>query len=450
MENFFQKAGITVLLVFISLQLFSTPPDTTRQDTKEGWTFGALPVVAYDTDRGFKYGGLVNFYNYGDGSTFPDYKHSIYMEISRTTKRSGINQLLFDSQHILPNHPVRFTVDLSYFTERSLDFYGFNGYNSRYKRAFTEEKNDDYISRMFYRYERELFHFSLHMQDYISDSDFKWLLGVEHFDHKLNPFDFEQYNEGTDSEDQLEDTTTLYELYDQWGLIPEKDKDGGRVNYLKSGIIYDSRDQEANPMQGVWSEVLLAGAPSILSNKKNTYLKMSAIHRQYFTLLPKELNLAVRLGYQGTIAGKSPFYMQSYLLSSFTQSVNVEGLGGSKSLRGINRNRIIGDDIVYGNLELRWKFLRKEIFNQHIYIALSTFGDAGTVIDPIEIDKSNIPDHINQEHFFSDDKDKLHSSAGIGLHFALNYNFVVAVDYGRALDRRDGSSGLYIGMNFLY
>ncbi len=40
--------------------------------------------------------------------------------------------------------------------------------------------------------------------------------------------------------------------------------------------------------------------------------------------------------------------------------------------------------------------------------------------------------------------------AGAGLHIVMNQNFVVAVDYGRALDKGDGESGLYIGLNFLF
>ena len=107
--------------------------DTTEADIKKGWSFGALPAIAYDTDRGFKYGGLVNFFNYGDGSTYPDYLQSIYLEWSRTTKGSGINQLLFDTERLTRQTPIRMTVDLSYFTEKSMDFYGFNGFESVYR-----------------------------------------------------------------------------------------------------------------------------------------------------------------------------------------------------------------------------------------------------------------------------------------------------------------------------
>ena len=34
---------------------------------KTGLNFGPLPVVAFDADRGFQYGALLNIYNFGDG-----------------------------------------------------------------------------------------------------------------------------------------------------------------------------------------------------------------------------------------------------------------------------------------------------------------------------------------------------------------------------------------------
>ncbi len=442
---------LAILLFIMPIKGYAqSESDTTQEEIKTGWTFGALPVVAYDTDRGLKYGGLVNFYNYGDGSTYPEYLQSIYLEVSRTTKGSGINQLLFDTERFTKKIPVHVTIDLSYFTENSNDFYGFNGYGSTFHRDFADEESGDYISRMFYRYERKLFHFLINVQDEIKNTPFKWLVGLEHFNHKLAPFDFTNFNEGLDEENKLKDTLTLYDLYTDWSFIPEEDEDGGVVNYIKTGLIYDTRDQKANPMKGMWSEVLFAGAPSFFGNKENSYLKMSLIHRHYFTLIPENLNLAVRLGYQGTILGEAPFYMQTYLLSSFTQSVNVEGLGGAKSLRGIQRNRIMGDDILYGNFELRWKFLYTKIFNQNLYLAFSTFFDTGRVTDHIDLNREKVPNAFDKSNFFDQQYDSFHSSAGAGLRFAMNRNFIVAIDYGRTLDKRDGISGLYIGMNFLY
>jgi outer membrane protein assembly factor BamA len=287
------------------------------------------------------------------------------------------------------------------------------------------------------------------MQDYFGDQDIKWLLGIDHYNHKLSSFNFDRYNKKSNNADRLKDTTTLYDLYQEWNFITDKEADGGITNYIKTGLIYDTRDQKANPMTGIWSEILFASAPEFFFNKDFDFLKMSLIHRQYFTIIPKDLNLATRIGYQGTIAGEAPFYMQSYLLSSFTSSVNVEGLGGAKSIRGVMRNRVLGDDIIYGNFELRWKFLYTKLFNQNFYLALSTFFDTGKTLDPIEINENKLPpDH--EQKYFDTEEDKFHSSLGLGLHIAMNNNFIVAIDYGNALDSRDGNQGIYIGMDFLY
>ncbi|MBR5273665.1 MAG: hypothetical protein IKU33_00305, partial [Bacteroidales bacterium] len=52
---------------------------------KTGLNFGPLPVVAFDADRGFQYGALLNIYNFGDGSTYPNPKSWWYIEASAYT-----------------------------------------------------------------------------------------------------------------------------------------------------------------------------------------------------------------------------------------------------------------------------------------------------------------------------------------------------------------------------
>ena len=62
-------------------QLVAQEKDSTKTKVKKGWTFGALPVVAFDTDVGLQYGALVNLFDYGDGTIYPDYRHSLYLAI---------------------------------------------------------------------------------------------------------------------------------------------------------------------------------------------------------------------------------------------------------------------------------------------------------------------------------------------------------------------------------
>mgnify|MGYP006872478335 CR=1 FL=1 len=91
-----------ILLIFMLLSMLSIlqaqeEEKSAAKRIKTGWTFGALPAISYNTDLGFQYGALVNFYYYGDGKTYPKYLHSLYAEVSRYTKGSGINRFFYDS-----------------------------------------------------------------------------------------------------------------------------------------------------------------------------------------------------------------------------------------------------------------------------------------------------------------------------------------------------------------
>ena len=118
-------------------------PDTVAAPTKKiktGWNFGALPSVAYDADLGFQGGALANVYYYGDGSQYPEYIHSFYVEAAYTTKHYGIFRFFYDSKYLIPNH--RLTVDMCYLPDAMCDFYGFNGYQSVYNNAWHRWKKD--------------------------------------------------------------------------------------------------------------------------------------------------------------------------------------------------------------------------------------------------------------------------------------------------------------------
>jgi hypothetical protein len=447
-----KNLSICVILPLLFLSYFAAAQsDTTskpvkKDKIKKGWTFGALPVVAYDADMGFQYGALAQFFDYGDGTIYPDYRHTFYVEVSRFTKGSGVNQLFYDSKELIPGN-IRVTADLDYLTERALDFYGFNGYEANYIKSITVEGSDDYISRVYYKHERLMLRAFADFQGHIIGEKLRWLAGINYFNIKTATVDIDRMNKGKKESKQLPDTTLLYDEYVKYGLISEDEKDGGSHAVIKFGLIVDTRDNEAAPNKGIWSEVLLMACPAFLSSSPKGFTQLEVAHRQFFTLFTNFV-MAYRLAYQGTIIGTAPFYIQPYLFSSYALTTKPDGLGGSRTIRGVMRNRVVGDGAVNANLELRFKFWKTYLFKQNFYLGLTGFLDAGMVVQERPVDRSLITE--DQSFFFDEKNDKPHWGTGLGLRAALNENFIISVDYGFALDNRDGTSGLYLGIGHIF
>ena len=101
---------------------------------KTGTNFGPLPVVAFDNDRGFQFGAILNLYNFGDGSTYPNPKSSWYFEASAYVKEGRIGtqnyNIEYDNKEIFKN--TRMSASILCKKDDALDFYGLNGFQSNY------------------------------------------------------------------------------------------------------------------------------------------------------------------------------------------------------------------------------------------------------------------------------------------------------------------------------
>ena len=349
-----RKYLLVIYLFFVTISCF------TQEKVKKGFGFGALPAVSYDSDLGFQYGALVNLYDYGDGSGFPKYNHSLYLELSTYTKGTTIARFRYDSEKLIPK--VRTTLDIAYVPDQMSDFYGFNGYQSNYD--VTTSKS----YRNFYKCEKNTFRIKADFQGYFGESKFGWVAGYAFYNFKMDTVNIAKLGlkavPGGD----------LFQKYKTWGLIDQTEANGGSINYLKAGLKYDSRDQLACPTKGIFTEAVVQAAPKFINDKPHT--KFAVIHRQYFKLA-KELIFAYRLDYQTTIGtDKVPYYAQPELITSYLIAATNQGLGGKSSVRGILRNRIIGDDVAFGNFEFRYKFIRFEWLKQNFYLGTNVFFDS--------------------------------------------------------------------------
>ncbi len=444
-----------VSVLIISLFLVSVSAQ--EKTVKTGWRFGgALPAISFDSDLGFQYGALVEFFNYGDGSRYPDFIDHTYTEISHYTKGSGIYRFMYESNHLIPG--VHMTNDLSYLPDQASQFYGFNGYESVYNKDWMDDDlpSPPYKSRMFYRFQRNQFRFKNDFQGILSGEHIKWSAGFAFQDFKNSSVNIDKLNKGKDVKLPAVDVQPgLFEQYQALGLISANEANGGWINTLKAGLMWDSRDNRPNPMKGLWTEIGIEMAPKFLGNNWG-FTKLFITHRQYFTLIKNDLSFVYRLGYQGTVSGNVPFFYQSQVITSMLTGATSEGLGGASTIRGVLRNRVVGDAFIMGNIEIRWKPLYFTFFKQDCYLGIDGFYDFGRVTKNIKLPsdlKTTFTEVYPQEaysDYFRPGTEKMHQSVGVSIMVAMNQNFVIAIDIGKALNKQDGNMGVTIGLNYLF
>ena len=345
----------------------------------------------------------------------------------------------------------------------------------------------DYQSRAFYKYKRDLFRFTADIEGTIW-KDIKWNAGVGVLGYMIDECDINMLNGKNEFDPNIslgeqkamnKDIEGVYEKYIKWGLIDQAEARGGWHPYLRAGLTYDSRNMRACPTKGIYADAFFTytaafnAAYGQQAAAGYNHLQFNFNFRHYVSLYQDRVIFAYRLGVQNNIAGKSPFYMNSYLNTIFIQRVMYEGLGGANSLRGIMRNRILANGFAYANVELRTKVAKFDIGRQHFYIGLAPFFDLGVITQPYKLNEATIKEkHAEdmkknpkytlplEKYFDLDENGNIdqseiympHMAAGLGLKIAMNENFVLSVDWAMALNKQDNAkwANFYIKMGYLF
>ena len=496
MKRFFALALVAIM--FVSFNASAEPKkdkaekksevttaDGKKQTVKKGWNFAPFPSIGYNSDTGFQIGALCEIFDYGDGSTYPAYKHKFNVDLSWTTKDQVKLHFFYDSKYLIPK--VRLTFAATYILAQMYPFMGFNGAAAPYFTDLASGKKQ--MNRVaMYNVRRNSMRI---MADFQGDilPKFRWAAGISYWWYDIENVSVKKKgNPAYDivANDYLQnqgiDYASLWQLYQGVGLIRPNEAAGGHHLELKAGLVYDSREHEADPTRGIWAELYAYGSPDILNGRgKNGYhyLKLAAHFRHYVPVWQDKITFAYHLAYQGKLAGNAPYYTLQNINTLYLRQIISDGLGSINTVRGVPYNSVIGDGYAWANFEMRFKIVSFRFIKQNFYLATNPFFDMGACVQQYRLDemKALRAAHDAGDTTLSDaeinliytgEKRKLHMSAGVGLKLAMNRNFILSAEVAVPLNtkvytntnlnvpvseltmKKSYKPGVNIGLNYIF
>ena len=460
MRKFFALAVSAILLISFNASAEpkkekaekKTEATTTekKQTIKKGWNFAPFPSIGYNSDTGFQIGALCEIFDYGDGSTYPAYKHKFNIDLSWTTKDQVKLHFFYDSKYLIPK--VRLTFAATYILAQMYPFMGFNGSASPYYQDLASGKKQ--MNRVaMYNVRRNSMRIMADFQGNITSNKFRWAAGISYWWYDIQDITLKKKGsyayDSTFANNYLTtqgiNSPSLWQLYQRAGLIHANEAHGGHHLELKAGLVYDSREHEADPSRGIWAEVYAYGSPDILNGRGKDgyhYLKLAAHFRHYVPVWKDKITFAYHLAYQGKLAGNAPYYTLQNINTLYLRQIISDGLGSINTVRGVPYNSVIGDGYAWANIEMRFKLVSFRFIKQNFYLATNPFFDMGACVQPYRLDEmksvlnNNELSQAEKNLIYTGQKEKLHMSAGIGLKLAMNRNFILSAEVAVPLNTK--------------
>lgn len=372
------------------------------QERPTGLEIAGLPALDYNSDEGLGYGALGEAYHYGDGRTLP-YVWTMQAKVFLTTRGRRDVSIFFDAPGVIARG-WRLIGNVAYEKRVETPFYGLGNASVR-DPALEDPTGPD---PDYYSFGRRRRIARVDLQRSLGASPVRVLLGMGLSSTEVDPV---PNDVGSTLYAQLigADTETLW------------------TNFVRAGVVWDSRDRESSTRRGVWSEVLVQWVDEQLGADVG-FTRWTLIDRRYFPLHDR-LVLANRMLLQG-VSGEAPIEQQQRFETSYKDG---EGLGGSSSVRGVTRNRYAGKGLFLLNTELRLRLVDFSLLSRDFHLAASAFLDQGRVW-------SGAP-RIGEA--LSD----LHRGYGGGLHGGMGESFVASLNAGTS-----AGNGLkiYLGLGYLF
>ena len=462
--------------------------DTKKQTVKKGWNFAPFPSVGFNSDTGFQMGALCEIFDYGDGSTYPGYRHKFNVDLSWTTKNQVKLHFFYDSKYLIPK--VRLTAAVTYLNSQMYPFMGFNGAAAPFFQPLASGKAQNSLPWQervaMYSVKRDMVRVMADFQGDITSPKFRWAAGISYWWYNIQNITLKKKGDPAYNIDAATNPTlanqgigyaSLWQLYQHAGLIRANEANGGHHIEFKAGLVYDSREHEADPTRGIWAELYAYGSPDILNGRGKdgyNYLKLAAHFRQYVPLWKDKIVFAYHLAYQGLVAGRAPYYTLQNINTLYLRQIISDGLGSINTVRGVPYNSVIGDGYAWANFEMRFKLVSFRFIKQNFYLATNPFFDMGACVQPYRLDEMKAAlsnDELSQAEknlIYTGEPRKLHMSAGVGLKLAMNRNFILSAEVAVPLNtvvytntdinvpveelttKKRYSPGVNIGLNYIF
>ncbi|MET0402252.1 MAG: BamA/TamA family outer membrane protein [Cystobacter sp.] len=305
-----------------------------------------VPLVSYNSDLGFTYGGVAGAYLYSPG--YVPYRHAIAIQAMFTSRGQQNHYLRYDGPRLIG--PMRLEMRLEYRRELLSPFYGAGNVSAQ---DFRGNENQERFN-------------------YRKGSPGAWLrlrgrpLGDTH------PLQAYAGYAWRYTQVSAFDASVLSELKPV-GI------EGGATGQVSAGVMWDTRDNESDPVRGGVEEVALR-VSGAATGSHYQYGGITLSEKRFWSLGPRVV-LAQRLTLDA-LFGEVPFFEWVN-----TGGVSVsEGIGGMSSVRGIERNRFAGNIKAFSNTELRVRVFDFSLFGAPVYTGGVAFLDVGRVWHPSVVD----------------------------------------------------------------
>lgn len=435
-------------------------PDFELEDKKTGTFVTGVPRFEFDPIRGFGVGGNVNlFINKTEEDPFYEYtpyRHRVNAEFFIYENGRMKYAFNYDAPYIFDSK-WRLRADFVVWQDPEAQYWGmgsstlnalkFNDKRTGQQRTFNKLKayednlnlatlgaDGKYYADTFYNnMEQDEILANALLEKTMLDGRLRLMFGYEALFTKFRFMSNQKIEDAVTLDGQkveaISNTTKVEEdiangVFERFNLAGfNNDNNYQFTSMLAGAIMYDTRDFEPDPSQGIYLEYSHEYSAPWLASDFNFHKFM--FQTKYYHTLLRWRNNKSRLTFAGSgafghIFGPRINFIEMWDLSSQSEAGGIMVMGGERSLRGYREARFMAPTTGLVNLELRSRFYDFKMFKQHFILGANIFYDMGTVWDsPSKMTLTN-----------------WRGAPGIGARINWNQSTVIRFDYAQS---REGS-----------